>query len=118
MAPLFVIERELRVAGGAEAKCAAGELDVARRAGWLGSGSTARRRRIAERLARVVKRFRVHLLVPRGEAREVGVSLATCGEALKQTGQNFLAIGQRVGERRQGKLPARVVRHGGRVVQR
>src|SRR5713101_8462881 len=108
MAPLFVVERELRVAGGAEAKRAAAELDVARRAGWLGSGSRARRHRIAERLARVVERFRVHLLVPRDEAREVGIILATDHpEAREQPRQDLLAIGQRVGKRRQAKLPAR-----------
>jgi len=69
---------------------------------------------------RVVQRLGVHVLVQRREAHEVAqlfvVGLA--GEALERELEDIGEIGARRGERGKRKLPASVVRHVGRVVER
>src|SRR5205823_3131614 len=99
----------------AEAEYAAGQLGVAALGYAPRTGRQPARRRIAERLPRVVEGFGVHLLVARRQANEIRVGpVYTVDDAI----EHRLAIRNRVLERGQRQSPALVVRHGRRVVER
>src|SRR5882672_3659153 len=117
MAPFFVVEGEPWAGARPELEAPPGELGIARDAV---AGKTARsrelRRRIAERLARVVEGFGVHVLVPRGEPRKIRkVRLAAGPYARDHSTQHLVAVLESAGERRKRQAPAVVVRHGSRV---
>jgi hypothetical protein len=59
----------------------------------------------------------MHFLVPQGELGEVEIGAAAF-ELVRYPVQNRFPIGQCLPKRRQRQAPARVVRHGGRVVER
>src|SRR2546425_2664780 len=101
VAPFLVVERELRAGARAELEAPSGELGVARDAV---AGKSARgrdlRRRIAERLARVVEGFGVHVLVPRGEPGKIReVRLAAGAYALDYPAQHLVAVLESARER-------------------
>src|SRR2546425_235515 len=101
VAPFLVVERELRARARAELEAPSGELGVARDAV---AGKSARgrelRRRIAERLARVVEGFGVHVLVPRGEPGKIRqVRPAAVPYTLHHSVQHLVAVLESARER-------------------
>src|SRR3979490_709876 len=119
MAPFFVVEGEPGAGPRPELEAPPGELGIARDA-VAGKSARSRelRRRIAERLARVVEGFGVHVLVPRGEPGKIReFRLGDGPYALDHSAQHLVAVLESARERRQRQRPALVVRHGGRVVQ-
>src|SRR5262245_4915605 len=115
MAPLLVVEDEAVAGAGAEPEHPTREFAISRFGNrlwpFLRFG-----RAISERLARVVEGFRMHVLVAHRELHEIRISLAS-RDPVDQSVGDFLAVGERVAERRQRQLPARVVGHGGGVVE-
>jgi hypothetical protein len=128
--PFLVVEDERLPSGhGSEDETSARECEVRGRAvaffrrdlffsGTKGSGGE--RIGIAQRLACVVKSFRVHVLVKRGEANEVAQALVV-GRALQPL-QHALEHGAKIvlrrAQRGQRQVPADVVGDGRGVVER
>ena len=120
MLPLLVVEYEARVRSGAEIECTAREFGVAARdrAGRMGSGRHAGCV-VSPGLAHVVKCFGVHVLMPRRELREVGLGFARIRcQSFKRAIEHRVAITLCRVESGKIEVPARVVRHGGRVIER
>jgi hypothetical protein len=120
--PLFVIEHEASAGRSTQQKNTAGELGVAarRRGGRVYRNRDQRGRRIAERLARVMKRLRVHVLVAGSKLREVEqpVVVGSFRKEVLQLMQHGVKIAASSFKGQERQLPAHIVRDRGRVVQR
>ena len=120
--PFFIVEHEAGVGHSPQHELAAGNLHVSRpRTGIrCNAGLPAPvGRRISQRLAGVGKSFAVHFLVERRQLREIpqkpGRALPV--DALQHSIQDPLQISQGSIDIRQRQVPARRVRHRGRIVE-
>ncbi len=108
--PLFVVEMKPGVSRRAERKLAPGHLDVTVQ-GDLPCVVPLQRVRVAERLPRIVKRFRMHVLVEEHQLHEIEKPLVVRlpFEARQHALENAILIFERGRKARQRQIPARVV---------
>ncbi len=117
--PFFIVEDEALVRPAAEFDFAGGKSQPLGRVWQIVSHRGAGRRRVAQGLKRHPPGLDVHQFVIQAEFGEVGRRLVECVAQAGSHGLRHLAgVIVHCGGIRQGQVPAAVVRHGRRIIER